>query len=228
MRIVIAGAHGKIGRRLGRRLAERGDQVVGLVRNPDHESDLVSDGVLPVVLDLEQVRVDPVAVVVEGADAVVFTAGAGPGSGAARKDTVDRGASELLADAAEHAGVRRFVQVSSMGVESVRDGATPDGVVDVFLSYLRAKLAAEEDLRTRSDLDWTILRPGGLTDDTGVGTVRLAERVERGQIPRDDVAAVLVALLDAPDSAGRVLELVAGDTPITDAVRAAVAAAPLE
>lgn len=218
MRIVIAGAHGKIGRRLGRRLAARGDQVIGLIRNPDHEPDLVSDGVLPVVLDLEQVHLDPVAVVVGGADAVVFTAGAGPGSGAARKDTVDRAASTLLADAAERAEVRRFVQISSMGVESVRAGGTPDGVDEVFVAYLRAKLAAEEDLRARTNLDWTILRPGGLTEDPGAGTVRLADRVERGRIPRDDVAAVVTGLLDTPTTSGHVLEVVGGTTPIDDAI----------
>jgi nucleoside-diphosphate-sugar epimerase len=218
MRIVIAGARGKVGLRLGRLLAERGDQVVGIVRNPSYEPDLVRAGVLPVVLDLEDVGVDPLAVILDAADAVVFSAGAGPGSGIARKDTVDRAASALLADAAEQAGVRRFLQVSSIGVESVRHGGEPEGVGEVFLAYLRAKLAAEEDLRTRA-LDWTILRPGGLTDDAGTGKVTLAPSVERGQVPRDDVAAVLAALLDTPSTSGQVLELVGGDTPIAEAVR---------
>lgn len=219
MRIVVAGAHGQVARRLGRLLSGRGDTVLGIVRNPAHRADLTGDGVEPVVLDLESAGVDDVAAVVTGADAVVFAAGGGPGSGIARKDTVDRGAAVLLADAAERAGVRTYLLVSSMGVESVAGGASPEGMDEVFVAYLRAKLAAEEDLLARPGLDVTVLRPGGLTDDPGTGRVRLDRRVDRGQVPRDDVAAVLVALLDAP-RAGAVLELVAGDTPVPEAVAA--------
>jgi uncharacterized protein YbjT (DUF2867 family) len=104
-----------------------------------------------------------------------------------------------------------------MGVEGVRDGATPPGTDEVFAAYLRAKLAAEDAVRA-TDLEWTILRPGRLTDDPGTGRVRLAPHVERGDIPRDDVAAVLAALLDEPATAGLVLELTTGDTPIAEAV----------
>ena len=218
MRIVLAGAHGQVARRLGRLLAARGDTVVGIVRNPDHAADLTADGVQPAVLDLESATADAVAAVLSGADAVVFAAGAGPGSGAARKETVDRGAAVLLADAAEAAGVRRYLLVSSMGVESVRDGRTPEGVDDVFVAYLRAKLAAEEDVLARSALATTVLRPGGLTDEPGTGRVSLAPSVGRGSVPRDDVAAVLVGLLDAGRSG--VLELVSGPTGIDEAVAA--------
>jgi len=219
MRIVIAGAHGQIARRLGRLLTARGDTVVGIIRNPAHESDVVGDGVDPVVLDLETARPDQVEAAVRDADAVVFAAGAGPGSGIARKDTVDRRAAVLLADAAERSGVRRYLLVSSMGVEAVADGATPEGVDEVFVAYLRAKLAAEQDLLARADLATTVVRPGGLTDDPGTGRVTLARNVQRGSVPRDDVAAVLVALLDAA-SDGAVLELVSGDTPVDEAVAA--------
>jgi nucleoside-diphosphate-sugar epimerase len=219
MRIVIAGAHGQIARRLGRLLSERGDTVVGLIRNPAHESDVVGDGVDAVVLDLESAAVEDVTAVVSGADAVVFAAGAGPGSGVARKDTVDRAAAVLLADAAERAGVRRYLLVSSMGVDAVADGATPQGMDEVFLAYLRAKLAAEQDLLARPDLATTVLRPGSLTDDPGAGRVTLAGHVDRGSVPRDDVAAVLVALLDAGRD-GAVLELVGGDVDIAEAVSA--------
>ena len=221
MRIVVAGAHGQIARRLGRLLSTRGDSVVGIIRNAAHESDVVGDGVDPVVLDLESARPDQVARVVRDADAVVFAAGAGPGSGAARKDTVDRGAAVLLADAAERSGVGRYLLVSSMGVESVADGATPEGVDEVFLAYLRAKLAAEQDLLARPGLTTTVLRPGSLTDDPARGRVTLARHVSRGSVPRDDVAAVLVALLDA-SAEGQVLELVGGAVPIDEAVAAAV------
>jgi nucleoside-diphosphate-sugar epimerase len=219
MRIVIAGAHGQVARRLGRLLSSRGDTVLGIVRNPDHQADLVDDGVEPVVLDLEQAGVDEVAGVLAGADAVVFAAGGGPDSGIARKDTVDRGAAILLADAAEQAGVGGYLLVSSMGVESVAGGATPRGMDEVFVAYLRAKLAAEEDVLARRRLGATVLRPGGLTDDTGTGLVQLDRQVERGQVPRDDVAAVLAALLDTPRP-GAVVELVGGATPVAQAVAA--------
>jgi len=217
MRVVLAGAHGQIARRLGRLLSARGDTVVGLIRNPAHESDLRNDGVDPVVLDLEGASVDDVTAAVSGADAVVFAAGAGPGSGVARKDTVDRAAAVLLADAAERAGVRAYLLVSSMGTDSVAEGRTPDGMDEVFLAYLRAKLAAEQDLLGRTGLAVTVLRPGGLTDEPGTGTVTLARQVPRGSVARDDVAAVLLALLDAPRN-GVVAELVSGPTPIADAV----------
>ena len=219
MHLVLAGAHGQVARRLGRLLSARGDTVTGIVRNPDHTADLEADGVRPVVLDLESAGPDDVVPVLAGTDAVVFAAGAGPGSGAARKDTVDRAAAVLLADAAERAGVPRYLLVSSMGVEGPADGAAPDELDEVFGAYLRAKLAAERDLLARTSLRATVLRPGGLTDDPGTGRVTLDRRVERGSIPLDDVAAVLLALLDV-DQGGVVLELVGGPTPIPEAVAA--------
>jgi nucleoside-diphosphate-sugar epimerase len=221
MRIVLAGAHGQVARRLGRLLSARGDTVVGIIRNPAHEADVRDDGVEPAVLDLESASVDDVAAVVHGADAVVFAAGAGPGSGAARKDTVDRAAAVLLADAAERVGARRYLLVSSMGVDSVAGGARPEGLDDVFIAYLQAKLAAERDVLARPGLRTTVLRPGGLTDDPGTGRVTLDRHVERGSVPRDDVAAVLVGLLDA-DGDRAVLELVEGPPSIDEAVTAAV------
>jgi uncharacterized protein YbjT (DUF2867 family) len=216
MRIVIAGGHGKIALLLERLLAERGDQAVGLVRNPGQLAEVREAGAEGVVCDLEAASAEEVAVLLSGADAVVFAAGAGPGSGAARKDSVDRAASVLMADAAGRAGVRRFVQVSSMGA-----GQPPrPGSDEVWAAYIAAKTAAETDLRAR-DLDWTILRPGGLTDAPGTGRVRLAvPPVPRGAVPRADVAAVIAALLDEPGSRHQTLELVSGDIPVTAAVEA--------
>ncbi|MFL6056469.1 MAG: SDR family oxidoreductase [Actinoallomurus sp.] len=214
MRIVIAGGHGKIALLLEELLAARGDGVVGLIRNPDHSADVAATGAAPVVCDLESASVEDVAVHLDQADAVVFAAGAGPGSGAARKDTVDRAASVLLADAAERAGVRRFVQISSMGA-----GKPPaPGRDEVWAAYIDAKTAAEEDLRKR-DLDWTILRPGLLTDDPATGRVRLEESLPHEPVTRADVAQAIAALLDSPETAGRTLELVGGDTPVEEAVR---------
>lgn len=216
--VVVAGGHGQIARRLERLLADRGDSVAGLIRNPDHTADLRAAGAEPIVCDLESAETGTVAAHVDGADAVVFAAGAGPGSGAARKDTVDRRAAVLLADAAERAGVRRYLMVSSIGAGA----EPPPGTDEVFAAYLRAKTAAEAELRRR-DLDWTILRPGRLTEAPGTGRVRLGAHVERGHIPRDDVAGVLLSLLNTPDTAGLVLEVVGGPTPIANAVIAAVA-----
>jgi nucleoside-diphosphate-sugar epimerase len=218
MRVVIAGAHGQVARRLGRLLAGGGHAVAGIVRNADHRADLESDGVEPVVLDLEQASVDEVAAVLSGADAVVFAAGAGPGSGAARKRTVDRDAALLLADAAERAGVRPYLLVSSIGVEQARQG-TPPGMDPVFAAYLEAKLAAEDRILPRPGLDTTIVRPGGLTDEPGTGRVTLAHGVERGTVPRDDVAAVLAEILTT-GKWNEVVELVGGGTPIPEAVAA--------
>jgi nucleoside-diphosphate-sugar epimerase len=216
MRIVIAGGHGKIGLRLARLLAGRGDAAAGLIRRPEQADDLLAAGAEPVVCDLEAAGVPEVARHLAGADAVVFAAGAGPGSGAARKETVDRAAAVLCAEAAERAGVRRFVQVSSINASA----EPPPGTEEVFAAYLRAKAAAEADLRGRPGLDWTILRPGRLTDAPGTGRVTLAERTGRGEVTRDDVAAVLLALLDEPRTAGLTLELMAGETPVRRAVAA--------
>ena len=227
MHIVIAGGHGQVARRLGALAVARGDRVTGLVRNPAQLPDLSQLGVGGVVLDLETATTAAVTEALRGADAVVFAAGAGPGSGAARKDTVDRAAAVVVADGAAAAGVPRLLQVSAMGVDSVRDGGVPGGREEVFVAYLRAKLAAEEDLRARSGsgtLRWTIIRPGRLTDSPGTGRVRLAQSVPRASVSRDDVAAVLLALLDEPGTAGMTLELVAGETPVSRAVRELVEA----
>jgi nucleoside-diphosphate-sugar epimerase len=218
MRVVVAGAHGQVARRLARLLSGRGDTVVGIVRNPDHAADVESDGGQPVVLDLERSSVDDVAEVVRGADAVVFAAGAGPGSGETRKHTVDHAAAVLLADAAERAGVRPYLLVSSMGVEQARTG-TPPGMDPVFAVYLQAKLRAEDQILPRPALDTTIVRPGRLTDEPGTGRVTLTHGVEFGDVPRDDVAAVLAEFLRTGKT-NDVVELVGGDTPVAEAVAA--------
>jgi nucleoside-diphosphate-sugar epimerase len=220
MRVVIAGGHGKIALILERLLAERGDSVAGLIRNPAQATDLRPAGAEAVVLDLERSSVDQLAKHLEGAGAVVFAAGAGPGSGAERKKTVDRDAAILLADAAEAAGVRRYLMISAMGAEDSTSAEDDSGRDPVFAAYLRAKAEADAALRARTALDWTIVRPGRLTNDPGTGRVRLADSTGRGSIPREDVAAVLVALLDTPATIAQTFELISGDTPIRNAVAA--------
>ena len=213
MRVVIAGGHGQIALLLERQLTEHGDSPVGIVRNPDHVTDVEAHGAEAVVLDLEHAGVDQVAETVNGADAVVFAAGGGPGSGAARKETVDKGAAVLLADAAERAGVSRYLMVSSMGTER----ADPHSD-EIFQVYLRAKKAADDDLRSR-DLDWTVVRPGRLTDGEGTGRIRVGE-LERGSIPRADVAATLLGCLQTPGTVGKTFDLLSGDLPIPEALAA--------
>ncbi|MGZ4429822.1 MAG: SDR family oxidoreductase [Nocardioidaceae bacterium] len=213
MRIVIAGGHGQIAQHLERQLAARGDQPVGIVRNPDHVADLEAAGAEAIVLDLERASADELAEVVRGADAVVFAAGGGPDSGAARKETVDKGAAVLLADAAEKAGVRRYLMVSSMGTRSA-DPTCDDG----FQVYLRAKKAADDDLKAR-DLDWTVVHPGRLTDDEPTGRVQVGT-LERGDVTRADVAAVLVAALDTPSTVGKDFDLLNGERGIGEALAA--------
>jgi uncharacterized protein YbjT (DUF2867 family) len=212
MDVVIAGAHGKVGQRLGRLLAKRGDRARGLVRNPEHAGELADAGVDAVVCDLEDGACDPVAAI-EGAEAVVFAAGAGSGSGADRKWTVDYAGAAKLIVAARAAGARRYVIVSAMGA------ASPPAGDEVFAVYLRAKARADDELR-RSGLDWTVVRPGGLTDEPGTGRIQAAERLPRGSISRDDVAATLLAVLDEPGTIGAAFDLVAGDVPLRDAVAA--------
>jgi nucleoside-diphosphate-sugar epimerase len=221
MHVVIAGGHGQIALLLTEILAAEGHSVTGLIRKPEQSEDIVAIGGRPIVLDLERADTEHLAGLLASetggaVDAVVFAAGAGPGSGAARKETVDRAASVLLADAAEQAGVRRFLQISTMGA-----GTAPDPSRDeVWAAYLEAKTAAEDDLRAR-DLDWVILRPGALTDDPPAGTVLLGEpSVGRGEVTRADVAAVIAELLRTPAVSRRVLELRGGDASVKEAVAA--------
>ncbi|HVO54734.1 MAG TPA: SDR family oxidoreductase [Solirubrobacterales bacterium] len=210
MEVAIAGAHGKIAQLLGKLLVDRGDIVWGLIRNPEHEADLQEIGVEPVLCDLE--ADDDVAEAVGGAEAVVFAAGAGPGSGAPRKRTMDLGGAVKLIDAAREKGIRRYLMVSAMGA-----AAPPAERGDVFGEYLRAKAEADEALRG-SGLEYTIVRPGGLTDDEPSGRVHVGERLERGEIARADVAAVLLACLDARHTIDRSFDVVSGDTPIAEAL----------
>jgi uncharacterized protein YbjT (DUF2867 family) len=213
MDVAIAGGHGQIALRLARLLTADGHRVRALIRNPDHTADVTDAGATPVVLDLEAVGgVQELADAVRGADAVVFAAGAGPGSGPARKRTVDYGAAVKLIAAAEAAGVDRYVMVSSIGAHQ------PEAVQGPMGAYLQAKADADEALAT-SGLQWTIVRPGSLTDDPGTGRVSLSTELGgRGPIPRDDVAAVLSACLATPSTIGATFEAFSGDTPITDAV----------
>jgi uncharacterized protein YbjT (DUF2867 family) len=210
--VAVAGAHGKIGMLLGKLLVEQGHTVLGLIRNPDQEGDLRAIGVEPVICDLE--GDDDVAEAVAGVDAVVFAAGAGPGSGAERKRTMDLEGAVKLIEAAKAEGVARYAMVSSMGA-----GNPPAEGGEVFGEYLRAKAGADRALQA-SSLDYTIVRPGALTDEPGSGLVEVGESLDRGEVPRADVAAVIAAALVSPNAIGKTFELMSGETPIEDAIAA--------
>jgi uncharacterized protein YbjT (DUF2867 family) len=210
MDVVVAGGHGKIGLRLLRLLAERGDRARGLIRNPDHAADLEAAGAEAVLCDME--ALDDLSGCCEGADAVVFAAGAGPGSGPERKKTVDLGAAVKLIDAARANGIDRYVMVSAIGVER------PERWPEPMVPYYEAKRDADEAL-ARSGLTYTIVRPGSLTDNPGTGRVSAGFELEPADVPREDVAATLLHTLAAPNTHGLAFDLVGGEDPVEEALR---------
>jgi len=213
MKVLVAGAHGKTARRLVRMLAQDGHQVRGLVRKVEQMPDVESDGAEPVLVDLEVEEVEGlVGRAVEGCDAVIFAAGAGPGSGAARKETVDYGGAAKLVEAAERHGARRYLMLSSMGA------GNPEGGSEAMQPYLFAKARADERLQ-ESGLDYTIIRPGSLTDEEGKGRIEAAETLgRRGEISRDDVARTFAEALEMTNTYHKAFEILSGDTPIREAL----------
>ncbi|MBL7253976.1 SDR family oxidoreductase [Paractinoplanes lichenicola] len=213
MDILVAGGHGQVALRLLKLLAAEGHTARGLIRKPAHAADLQAVGAVPVIGDLE--NDESLAPYVKGADAVVFAAGAGPGSGPARKRTVDLGGAIKLADAAVEEGVRRYVMVSSIGAQDPAAGG------EAMRAYLEAKGEADAYVTARAGLDWTIVRPGGLTDEPGTGLVTVSRELGgRASVTRDDVAAVIAACLTTPSTIGVTFELFGGSTPIDEALRA--------
>jgi uncharacterized protein YbjT (DUF2867 family) len=214
LEVAVIGGHGKIALRLLRLLSERGDRARGLIRNPDHAPDVEATGATAVGADIENLDADAVARSIAGVDAVVFAAGAGPGSGPARKRTVDYGGAVKLIGAAQMNDVSRYLMISAMGANR------PERWSDEMRPYYEAKAQADAEL-VDSGLDYTVVRPGGLTDDPGSGMVDAAERLDRsGRIPRDDVAAALVGCLDEPATIRKGFDLLSGETPIGEALAA--------
>jgi len=212
MDVVIAGGHGKIALHLERLLADSGHRARAMIRNPEHDDDVREAGAEPLMCDLE--REDDLTHCVQGADAVVFAAGAGPGSGAERKQTVDLGGALKLIDAARQTSVRRYLIVSSIGADD------PAGGPEQMRPYLEAKAKADEAVAA-SGLDWTIVRPGSLTDDPGTGLVTVTTDMSaRGDVPREDVARVLAAALGNPGTIGKTFVVIGGETPVDDALAA--------
>ncbi|GGA69844.1 NAD-dependent dehydratase [Pseudoclavibacter endophyticus] len=213
MKVAIVGGHGQIALRLTQLLHAHQHEVVGLIRNPDHQGDVRAHGGEPWVVDLERSHTGEVAMGLSGADAIVFAAGAGPGSGAARKITMDRDGAVLTADAARLAGIKRLVIVSSINADR-HDGESDD----VFQVYLRAKAEADDEIRARADLEYTIVRPGSLTNDAGTGHVTVGQGLDASPVTRDDVALVLREALEQRAAIRMQFDLVNGDTPVGEAV----------
>jgi uncharacterized protein YbjT (DUF2867 family) len=212
MYVVVVGGHGKVAMRLLKLLVERGDRARGVIRNPEHSGDLEAVGAEVTVFDLEADDVAKLAEVIEAADAVVFAAGSGPGSGPERKQTVDLGGAVKLIEACEQAGVERYAIVSSVGADK-----RPEG--DGFAIYLRAKHDADQAL-IESGLDYSVVRPGSLTDEPGTGKIDASTDMgRRGNISRDDVAATLAATLSEPNTIGKVFEIFEGETEIAEALK---------
>jgi len=212
MEVAVVGGHGKIALRLLRLLSERGDRARGLIRNPDHAADVEATGAAAVGADIENLDADAIARSIAGVDAIVFAAGAGPGSGPARKHTVDYAGAVKLIEAARMNEVSRYVIVSAIGVNR------PERWSDEMRPYFEAKAEADREL-AESGLDFTIVRPGGLTDEPGTDLIAAAADLGRyGRISRDDVAATLIACLDEPATIGKAFDLLEGETPITEAL----------
>ena len=211
MIVSIVGAHGSIARQLTTRLAARGHTVRGLVRKDEQFDDIAADGGTPVLCDIEQASDSDIDTVLDGSDLVVFAAGAGPDSGPERKQTVDRDGAIAAVESAVRIGATRFVIVSSMGAD---DPPTDD---DTFSVYLRAKAAADDAVRA-ADIDAVIVRPGKLTDDDPRGSVTIGSSVDRGEIPRSDVASVLAEIIEVGDGLNTTFELISGTLPIRNAV----------
>jgi uncharacterized protein YbjT (DUF2867 family) len=212
MEVSIAGGHGQIALLLARLMAERGDLVRSIIRNPAHEDDVRAAGGEPVVCDLEAATVEEVAEAVGSADAVVFAAGAGPGSGSARKETMDYGGAVKLIHAAIAGGIRRYVMISAARADASAKGD------DTYSVYLRAKGRADDELMG-SGLDYTIVRPVRLNDEPGTGRVLLGNEMGRGTISRADVAEIVATALADESSAGKVFEAKAGELPVVEALR---------
>lgn len=209
---IIIGGHGKIALLLEKLLADAGRPATGVIRNPAHAAEVSATGSTPLVADVEQLDLDQLTALLEGEDAVVWSAGAGGGD-PARTYAVDRDAAIRTIDAAEAAGVRRFVMVSYFG-------AGPDHGVDPgnpFFHYAEAKTAADAHLRA-SSLDWTILAPSALTLDPPTGRIDAAA-TEAGSVPRADVAAVIAAVLHDGGTVRRDIRFNGGDVPVAEAVR---------
>lgn len=209
--VFIVGAAGKVGRHLVKQLADKQHRVLALHRRAEQAAELDALGATPVTGDLTATDVGTLAGQMRGSDVVVFTAGAG-GAGVEVTNAIDGRGLELAVDAARQAGVRRFLLVSAFP-EAGRNKGMGEG----FENYMTVKKRADVYLAA-TDLDWVILRPGTLSDAPGTGRVTAGPAIAYGDIPRADVAATLVALVEHPEVRRTIIELTEGDQPVDEAV----------
>jgi uncharacterized protein YbjT (DUF2867 family) len=211
-RVIVLGGTGRTGRLLIEQLKQRGDTVVAVFRDVAKSAEISALGAEPVILDLAKADVSDLAQAMKAGDAVIFAAGTRENED--NVDEIDRDASIKSATAAQQVGIRRFVQISAMGS---RNGP-PEGLDEKMQAYYRAKQQGDQHLMS-TDLDWTIIEPGELTEDAGTSRVRLADEIGEGKIARADLAAVAVAALDQPISIKRAFEVIAGDEPVDQALK---------
>lgn len=207
MDITVVGAHGSIAQLLHPILIEQGHSVRGIIRKEEQVKTLKDMGVEPVIADIE--KETDISDAVGEVDAVVFAAGAGPGSGKERKYTVDRDGAIKLMRACHAKGINRYIMVSAMGLDKPRGN-------EVFQVYQKAKAEADEAL-TNSGLNYTIIKPGRLTDEEGTSKVKVGD-LETGEVPREDVAAVIAASLQNESTYRKSFDLLSGDQSIADAL----------
>ncbi|GAB92848.1 SDR family oxidoreductase [Gordonia rhizosphera] len=212
--VAIVGGHGKIALRLAKILSDRGDAVTSIIRDPAQSDDVRATGAQPLVADVEHLDEAGLAKAIAGADVLVWSAGAGGGD-PARTYAVDRDAAIRSMAAADAAGVRRYIMVSYFGAGPGH--GVPEG--NSFYPYAEAKAAADTRLRQTS-LDWTIVGPSKLTDEPGSGTIAVGgARTPGSEVSRDNVAAVVAAVLAEPSTIHRTIEFDDGGTPIAEAIR---------
>lgn len=211
-KVFIIGAAGKVGRRLCRQLLERGHQVAALHRKPEQSDELARLGATPVAGSLLDLDAAELGKLMSGSDAVVFTAGAG-GAGIELTNAIDGQGLELATEAAVIAGIRRFILVSVFP-DALRDKETSPG----FENYIAVKRRADVHL-VETRLDWVILRPGTLLDDPGTGKIRADVAVPYGEVPRDDVAATIVELIEQPAVNRIIIELTSGEVTVANAIQ---------
>ncbi|QFT88635.1 putative sugar epimerase YhfK [Bacillus sp. THAF10] len=211
MKVTVVGANGQIGKQLVHFLKTEGHTPIAMIRKQEQADEFSNDGVESVVADLEG-TVDEIKEAVNGSDAIVFAAGSGGSTGSDKTLLIDLDGAVKAMEAAEQAGIKRFVMVSALQANNRENWN------EALRPYYVAKHYADKML-IESQLDYTIVRPGGLLNDPGTGKVKVGEKLERGSISREDVAKVLVEVLDAKNTYRKSFDLVSGDTEIKDEIK---------
>ncbi|MBR7553952.1 SDR family oxidoreductase [Allobacillus sp. GCM10007491] len=213
MKTLVVGANGQIGRHVTQLLKEAGNhEAVAMIRSEEQKDYFESKGIQTTVADLLD-SVESLKQTVEGFDAIIFTAGSGPKTGADMTLRVDLDGATKMIKAAEVAGVNRFLMVSAFQANNRENWN------EKIAHYYVAKHFADEELK-RSKLAYTIVKPGGLINDPGTAKIKIGSKdiIERGTVSREDVARVLVACLDKKSTEYKSFDLISGDQGVEDAL----------